>query len=205
MSNILSQQIVGTPGPSREARCRSPSKCVITSVAIVVVPAPRASASLCLKDILCTSCAAHTTQTFPGTHKLYPDKMDDQYNRIDQEDEISPVRNTVIPKGHHSDRGGRRYLSGFDNGIRRFFETGSTAGIQAQHAARLKVQLAALNRAIKPSDMNAPGWKLHLLKGKNPKNQEMSGHWSISVNGNWRLTFKFDAQDVILVDYQDYH
>src|SRR5260363_324113 len=53
-----------------------------------------------------------------GTHKLYPDKMDDQYNRIDQEDEISPVRNTVIPKGHHSDRGGRRYLSGFDNGIR---------------------------------------------------------------------------------------
>src|SRR5260363_143777 len=44
--------------------------------------------------------------------------MDDQYNRIDQEDEISPVRNTVIPKGHHSDRGGRRYLSGFDNGIR---------------------------------------------------------------------------------------
>src|SRR5260364_241900 len=90
-------------------------------------------------------------------------------------------------------------------GIRRFFETGSTAGIQAQHAARLKVQLAALNRAIKPSDMNAPGWKLHLLKGKNPKNQEMSGHWSISVNGNWRLTFKFDAQDVILVDYQDYH
>src|SRR5260364_46221 len=64
-------------------------------------------------------------------------------------------------------------------GIRRFFETGSTAGIQAQHAARLKVQLAALNRAIKPSDMNAPGWKLHLLKGKNPKNQEMSGPWSI--------------------------
>src|SRR5260363_172142 len=81
-------------------------------------------------------------------------------------------------------------------GIRRFFETCSTAGIQAQHAARLKVQLAALNRAIKPSDMNAPGWKLHLLKGKNPKNQEMSGHWSISVNGNWRLTFKFDGLTV---------
>src|SRR5260364_171892 len=96
--------MVGTRGPSRWARCRSPSKYVITSVAIVVVPAPRASASLCLKDIRCTSCAAHTTQTFPGTHKLYPDKMDDQYNRIDQEDEISPVRNTVIPKGHHSGR-----------------------------------------------------------------------------------------------------
>src|SRR5260363_7128 len=90
-------------------------------------------------------------------------------------------------------------------GIRRFFETGSTAGIQAQHAARLNVQLAALNRAIKPSDMNAPGWKLHLLKGKNPKNQEMSGHWSISVNRNWRLNFQFRAPDGILVDYQDRH
>ena len=47
--------------------------------------------------------------------------------------------------------------------------------------------------------MNAPGWKLHPLKGK------FAGRWAVTVNGNWRLTFAFDAIDAILVDYQDYH
>jgi proteic killer suppression protein len=47
--------------------------------------------------------------------------------------------------------------------------------------------------------MNIPGWDLHLLKNK------LAGHYSISVNGNWRMTFKFEGEDAILVDYQDYH
>lgn len=85
-------------------------------------------------------------------------------------------------------------------GVQRFFETGSTAGIQAKHAARLRLQLTALDNATEPADMSAPGWKLHPLKGAGLK-----GHWSIWVNGNWRLTFAFDGKDVILVDYQDYH
>lgn len=53
--------------------------------------------------------------------------------------------------------------------------------------------------------MNAAQWKLHALKGKNIKGQAMQGHWSIWVSGNWRLTFGFEGEDVILVDYQDYH
>ena len=47
--------------------------------------------------------------------------------------------------------------------------------------------------------MNAPGWRLHQLKGK------FAGHWSVDVSGNWRLTFAFEGEDAILVDYQDYH
>lgn len=47
--------------------------------------------------------------------------------------------------------------------------------------------------------MAAPGWRLHSLKGR------LKGHWSIVVNGNWRLTFKFEDNDAVLVDYQDYH
>lgn len=90
-------------------------------------------------------------------------------------------------------------------GIQRFFETGSKAGIQAKHAERLRLQLFALNRAKKPEDMNAPGWKLHGLAGKNPKRQNTQGHWSIWVSGNWRLTFTFEGEDAVLVDYQDYH
>jgi proteic killer suppression protein len=84
-------------------------------------------------------------------------------------------------------------------GIKAFFETGSKAGIQTAHAPRLRLQLAALNRAKKPDDMAVPGWRLHALKGN------LAGHWAITVNGNWRLTFRFENGDALLVDYQDYH
>ena len=84
-------------------------------------------------------------------------------------------------------------------GIERFFRTGSKAGIQPAHAAKLSIQLYALDGAKSPADMNTPGWRLHPLKG------DMEGHWSIRVNGNWHLTFRFEEEDAILVDYQDYH
>lgn len=81
-------------------------------------------------------------------------------------------------------------------GMRRFFETGSKAGIQPHHAARLSRQLAKLDRAVGSDDMNVPGWRLHPLT---------DGHWSVWVNGNWRLTFMFEGEDAVLVDYRDYH
>ncbi len=84
-------------------------------------------------------------------------------------------------------------------GIEAFCETGSKAGIQPHHAARLGRQLKHLDRAKGPGDMNIPGWRLHALTG------DMQGHWSIWVNGNWRLTFAFEDEDAVLVDYQDYH
>lgn len=84
-------------------------------------------------------------------------------------------------------------------GMKKFYETGATAGIQPKHAKKLRIQLSALNQAVKPNDMGAPGWDLHELHGN------LAGHWSISVNDNWRVTFTFDEQDAVLVDYQDYH
>ena len=84
-------------------------------------------------------------------------------------------------------------------GIEKFFLTGSKAGIQPGHAAKLGDQLTALNIASKQEHMNFPGWQLHALSGK------LAGYWAVSVNGNWRLTFAFDGEDVILVDHQDYH
>jgi proteic killer suppression protein len=84
-------------------------------------------------------------------------------------------------------------------GVERFFRTGSKAGIQPKHAGKLRLQLFALDNASQPTDLNAPGWKLHRLAG------ELKDHWAISVSGNWRLTFMFEGEDAILVDYQDYH
>jgi len=84
-------------------------------------------------------------------------------------------------------------------GIERFFRSGSRAGIQPKHADKLRRQFFALDNATGPKDMNAPGWRLHRLSGA------LAGHWSVDVSGNWRLTFKFEDGDAVLVDYQDYH
>jgi proteic killer suppression protein len=84
-------------------------------------------------------------------------------------------------------------------GLKLFFENGSKAGINAAHAAKLARQLSRLNVATGDSDMNVPGWGLHALQGN------LQNHWSISVNGNWRMTFTFEGTDAVLVDYQDYH
>ena len=84
-------------------------------------------------------------------------------------------------------------------GIEQFFKSGSKAGIQPKHAEKLRKQLFALDNAKRPEDMNAPGWRLHRLQ------RDLAGHWSVDVSGNWRLTFRFEGEDAILVDYQDYH
>ena len=84
-------------------------------------------------------------------------------------------------------------------GIERFFKTGSKAGIQPAHSAKLRLQLSLLDASARPEDMNFPGWRLHKLSGK------LKEHWAVSVSGNWRLTFAFDGEDAILVDYRDYH
>ncbi len=84
-------------------------------------------------------------------------------------------------------------------GLKEFFESGSKAGIQPSHEKRLRVQLTALNSAIQPEDMDASGWQFHPLKG------DMKDVYAVSVNGNWRLTFRFEGENAILVDYEDYH
>jgi len=90
-------------------------------------------------------------------------------------------------------------LSVRHKGLRKFYESGSTAGIQASHAKRLRLQLAALETAHVIDDLDIPGFKLHPLKG------EMKGRWAISVNGNWRLTFEFRDGNAYVLDYEDYH
>ncbi len=84
-------------------------------------------------------------------------------------------------------------------GLQSFFETGRKAGIQPAHADRLRRQLARLDIARSPADMNIPGWRLHSLRG------DLKDHFSIWVSGSWRMTFRFEDGDAILVDYQDYH
>lgn len=84
-------------------------------------------------------------------------------------------------------------------GLEKFFATGSTAGIQYKHEKRLRLILARLHAAQQPQDMALPGLYLHQLKG------ERKGVWAVRVSGNWRVTFRFLDNDVMYVDYEDYH
>ncbi len=85
------------------------------------------------------------------------------------------------------------------SGIEAFFKTGSKAGIQPAHAKRLRLQLGTLDQAKRPQDMDLPDWRFHPLKGA------QAGRYTVTVNGNWRLTYAFDGADAVLVGYEDYH
>ncbi|MBI1294228.1 peptidase [bacterium] len=84
-------------------------------------------------------------------------------------------------------------------GLENFFLTGSKAGIQPQHAKRLRLILAQLHQARVIADMNLPTLRLHELKG------DRSGVWSVTVQANWRITFRFVDGDAEIVNYEDYH
>ena len=84
-------------------------------------------------------------------------------------------------------------------GLKKFFETGNTAGVQAKHVKRLRLLLTRLNASLEPQDIHLPGLNLHKLKG------ELKGFWAVTVQANWRIIFKFDGRDAIEVNYIDYH
>ena len=59
--------------------------------------------------------------------------------------------------------------------------------------------LGRLAAAVSAHDMNLPGLRLHPLKGR------LKGRWSVTISGNWRVTFSFSGKDAVQVDYEDYH
>ena len=84
-------------------------------------------------------------------------------------------------------------------GLKKFFDTGSKAGIQPKHERRLRMQLAAIDTASVIEDIDLPGFNLHQLKGNRVS------VWSIAVNGNWRVTFEFKDGNAYILNYEDYH
>jgi len=84
-------------------------------------------------------------------------------------------------------------------GIKKFFEQGNISGINPEHESRLKRLLGYLDRAKYIEDMNLPSFNLHQLQG------DKKDLWSVKVNGNWRMTFRFEDGNVYILDYLDYH
>jgi len=84
-------------------------------------------------------------------------------------------------------------------GLKLFFETGNKKGIIPGHSRKIARILDRLDASTSSEDMNLPGYNLHKLVGKE------TGTWSVWVNGNWRITFRFENEDAHVVDYRDYH
>lgn len=84
-------------------------------------------------------------------------------------------------------------------GLKAFYETESKAGIQPEHAKRLKLLLQLLDAAEEPQALHLPGLGFHPLQG------DLKAYYALKVSGNWRLVFQFDGKNVCLVDYIDYH
>lgn len=84
-------------------------------------------------------------------------------------------------------------------GLETFFLDGKKSKIKFSHLRKINLILAKLNTAVQINDMNFPGSRLHQLKG------EYRGFWSVAINGNWRLIFRFEKENAYDVDYIDYH
>ncbi len=84
-------------------------------------------------------------------------------------------------------------------GLERFYKTSKSSGVQAKHTKRSRLILTNLDQAEAPDDMDLPGLRLHELKG------QRENTWSVSVSGNWRVTFRFKGRDADIVNYEDYH
>lgn len=83
-------------------------------------------------------------------------------------------------------------------GLKQLFEKDKSAKINPQQKAKCIRLMDALDVASKPDDMNIPGWEFHGLEGK-PK------RYSVSVTGNWRITFQWEDEDATRVNLEDYH
>lgn len=85
-------------------------------------------------------------------------------------------------------------------GIKRLYQVNDRRGVPPDQVRRLQSGLAALQMASNPGDLEyMPGAQLHRLSGN------WSGFWSLRVNGNWRLVFRFEDGHVCDLDLVDYH
>ena len=91
-------------------------------------------------------------------------------------------------------------LSITHKGLRDYFLNGSAKGLKQQLVPRIRTILFALRVAPGMDTVKGPpGWRIHQLKG------DRADEWSISVSGNWRLTFKIEDGAVVDLDLEDYH
>jgi proteic killer suppression protein len=86
-----------------------------------------------------------------------------------------------------------------DKGLKRFVDNGDRSKLSVPNTVRLERILQRLNVAVRPEEMNLPGWRFHALRG------DRAGRYAVDASGNWRVTFAWDGEDAVDVDLEDYH
>jgi toxin HigB-1 len=86
-----------------------------------------------------------------------------------------------------------------NKGLELYATKGDRSKLQQSHVAKIRTILSRLDAAISPQMMNQPGYYFHQLSGK------YEGFFSVRVNGNWRIVFRFEGENACDVDYVDYH
>jgi proteic killer suppression protein len=84
-------------------------------------------------------------------------------------------------------------------GLKILYENDDRRGVRAEHVEKAARVLARLDVATRPEHLNLPGFRLHRLEG------ELSGYWSVTVRGDWRIVFHFDVGNNTDVDLVEYH
>ncbi len=84
-------------------------------------------------------------------------------------------------------------------GLKRLFQRGEAAQVQADMREKVENILFVLDAATVPENMDLPGFRLHPLKG------ELRGFWAVTVRANWRIVWRFEDADAVDVDLIDYH
>ena len=79
-------------------------------------------------------------------------------------------------------------------GLRLYYEKGDNSKLQKSQLVKIRLILTALDAISSEDDIKALGKNIHILKG------EYSGFWALSITGNYRIIFRFEAPDVL-----DYH
>jgi toxin HigB-1 len=90
-------------------------------------------------------------------------------------------------------------LSFRHRGLRRLYRDDDRRGLNAAHVPKIATNLARLDVAKQPEDMDVVGLRFHALKGN------LAGFWSVTVRANWRIIFRFEGENATDVDYLDYH
>lgn len=99
-----------------------------------------------------------------------------------------------------SERGGVPMILSFrSRALKRYWELDDASKLLPDRIGRIIMILDRLDAAVKPEDMNLPGLAFHKLAGTS------KDRFAVSVSGNWRVTFGWQDQDAIGVDFEDYH
>ena len=84
-------------------------------------------------------------------------------------------------------------------GLRRLYENDDRRGVNSELVEKTARVLARLDVATRPEQLNLPGFRLCRLEG------DLSGYWSVTVGGNWRIIFRFNLGNTTDIDLVEYH